>query len=235
VFAQRGFRLRQPEAGARSMDAPRQDQSKNKRQQQQDLHLLMGMPLQTIPAPAKDLMPVPEGHKSVPADRPILEALHHGALELNDPAALDADHMIVVRPVRLELVFGSAVHRADLRHNPAFLQELDGAEDGRPADGGVLFLEGHVDFIHLKVPIGRHEQAEDLLPLTGQLQTLPAQMLLEGLEDGRQPGLELLGPPGVSWEKDNLRSLHFLIETPNHSIEIESHYQVSRGPLSRKK
>ena len=50
-------------------------------------------------------MAVPKSKKTMPANRPVLKALHHGALKLDDPPTFNADHVVMVGPVGLELKF----------------------------------------------------------------------------------------------------------------------------------
>ena len=96
--------------------------------------------LEAVSAAAEDFMPMPEGNKSMSMNRSILKTLHHGALEFDDPVALDADHMVVVRPVRFKFEFRTAVCRSDLGHQGAFLEKFDGPEDRCPSNRRVLFL-----------------------------------------------------------------------------------------------
>ena len=65
-----------------------------------------------------------------------LETFEQGAGEFLDPATLETSQMHVV-DVRLRLVkmlLSTQVHEVELIDQPQFLQELDGAVDGRPVD-----------------------------------------------------------------------------------------------------
>ncbi len=154
-------------------------------------------------AAAEDLMPVPQRFKPVFPDRFVLEMFHAGALELGDSPALHADHVIVMRAVRLQLEFGSALTRSHFRHQAALLQQFDGPEDGGSPERRVFFLELVEDLLDIHVALGGEKALQDLFPLAGEVQSLPAQGFLKGAHDAGLPASVLLRLLRVFGEKDD--------------------------------
>ena len=70
----------------------------------------------------------------------VLERFELSRKELNDLAALGADHVVVMLMFVVMFVVRAAVAEADFAREPGFGQELERAIDGRLADGRVFSL-----------------------------------------------------------------------------------------------
>src|SRR5258708_17397811 len=85
----------------------------------------------TIP---KDLMPVPERFKMQCLAGLVLDALNLGPLDFPDAAAIDADEMVVMRALVLDLELRHAVWGRNALGEMAFLDHLQRSEHGHLAD-----------------------------------------------------------------------------------------------------
>jgi hypothetical protein len=159
----------------------------------------------------------------------FLDPLHLGPLHLADPSAIDADQMIVMRPLKLNLKLRLAARRGDPFGQPAFLEHLERPEYRHFADP--LAFEGQVDLIHRDMPLGMQEKIHNLSALLRKPQPLIAQIFLEDLMDPRRVAFAARGP---GWEKDKFlgRLRHGLIEIFFQEYELGAGEVKRRGRLS---
>ena len=111
----------------------------------------------------------------------VLDLLDARIIDLNDFAAGDADHMVVVTVRRRQLVTGDAVAEMDLRGEPGFAKQLERPVDRGLADARILLLHALVELFQRMVAGKAKEDLGDDAPLRRGVHPLAADELLEGV------------------------------------------------------
>src|SRR5579883_1586975 len=133
--------------------------------------------VRAVLAPAEDLVAVPFRREADLAAGLFLDLLELGPADLLDAAAGDADEVVVVRPLDVELEARRAVARHDVVEDLALLEHLQGAKDRRAAQA--MLAQGGVDLLLAEVRVGLQEVVEDAPALVGQPQAVARQILGE--------------------------------------------------------
>jgi len=97
----------------------------------------------------------------------LLDPLDIRPLHFADPAAFDADQMVVMRPLVFNLELGPAARGGDAFGQPAFLEHFQRAEHRHYADA--FSLERQIDLLHRDMLFGMEQEIHDLLALVVSL------------------------------------------------------------------
>ena len=116
----------------------------------------------------------------------VLELLDVGGKELDDAAALSADHVIVMLVIEMVLVVRLVVAKPHLAGEPCFSQEFQRPVDGRVAYGRVLAVDEPVQVLARKVLLGAKEHIEDQFPLGRPAEASLLDVFAEDLLFGRE-------------------------------------------------
>lgn len=130
---------------------------------------------------AEHFVPVPLRHEAGLAAGVVLDLLEGGPAHLLNAPADDADQVVVMRAVELDLEAGGPIAADDRRDEAALLEHLERAKDGGPAHA--VRAQGDVDLVLAQVMVGLEEMVEDQAPLAGQAQAVICEMLAEHAHD----------------------------------------------------
>ena len=100
----------------------------------------------------------------------VLECFQFGRKELDDSAALGADHVIVVLMFVVVFVVRAAVAKTNFAREARFGQELERAIDGGLADGRVLSLHQPVEVFDREMFFGTQKNIQNQVTLRRTLQ-----------------------------------------------------------------
>ncbi len=157
----------------------------------------------------------------------FLDALDLRPLDLADPAALDADQMVVVRTLVFNLKFGMPGGRGDPLRESALFEHLQGPKYRHLSDP--LMLERLIDIIHRDMTVGVKEEIDDHLALVRMAQPLIRQVLLKDFMDARDVTLP---PRGPGRKKDQFfggNRGHRLLKLPFNNNELGRGGQETPG------
>ena len=112
----------------------------------------------------------------------VLQRLDAGLEELDDPAALIADQVVMMVAGVEALVAVAGLADAELSDDPGLDEELECPVDRRPGDLFVLGSEPYKQFVRFDVFVLAEDLVEEGLPLGGELEASPFQVLAEDLE-----------------------------------------------------
>ena len=115
-------------------------------------------------------------------DDALLDLLDLFAAELEDGAAVDADHVVVVLDLERALVAPLAVGEVVSFDDAGILEEAEAAVDRGHADGLTLPHETLVELLGGEVAALVEGRADHLAALAGHLQAFRAEEFLEGRE-----------------------------------------------------
>ncbi len=161
-------------------------------------------------------MPVPDREEAQRLAGLFLDALDFGPLHFADTPAIDADQMVMMRPLKLNFEFGLSARRSHTLGQTAFFEHLERSEDGDFPDA--FAFESHVDLIHRDMLLGMQKKIHNLLALFGQPESLVSQIFLEDLMNPR--GIAF-APGGPGWKKDK-----FFGDGSHLLIEIDFQYSI---------
>ena len=126
-------------------------------------------------------MPVPLRHEAGLAAGVVLDLLEGGPAHLLNAAAGDADQVVVMRAVVLDLEARGPAAADDRGDEPALLEHLERAEHRGAAHP--VRAQGEVDLILAEVRVGLEEMIKDEAALPGQAQAVLRQVLGERAHD----------------------------------------------------
>lgn len=112
----------------------------------------------------------------------VLETLDLLAHELQDGAAFDANHMIVVSMAEFVLEAGEAVTELDRVCELGIHEHLEGAVDRGAPDTGMLSMDDAVEIVRRHVPAGVEEVLEDGLALFRMFEAVFREVVVEDVE-----------------------------------------------------
>jgi len=143
----------------------------------------------------------------------FLNPLHLGPLHFADPPALDADQMIVMRALKLDLKLCLPPRRGHALGQPALFEHFERAKDGHFADP--LALEGLIDVFHRDMLLANESVARHMKdhPFLYRVHETPESAKMEKLKKS----LELLG----------LRVPHHI--DPKHPSALQHIIKTSEG------
>lgn len=113
------------------------------------------------------------GHlETVPGGHSVLDCFQFSREELDDPATLRTDHVVVVLVFVIVFVVGDAIAKANFAREPCFRQELQRAIDSGLSDARVFLPDQAVKVFAGKVFFRAQKHIEDEFPLRRALQSL---------------------------------------------------------------
>src|SRR5262249_24258934 len=99
--------------------------------------------------------------------------------ELDGSAAVGADHVMVVTPVKLVLIARHTIRKRNGAGQPALRQQLQRAIDGGKADLRILFSHQAKKLVGGEMITGLQEGAQDGVALVGMLQADTLEMAVK--------------------------------------------------------
>lgn len=133
-------------------------------------------------APAENLMSMGLDRKAVIVGYLVLEALDLGTHELQNGAALDADHVVMVGVPELVLESSETVSKLDGVRELSVDENLECSIDRRPSDSGMLAMDDPVQVIDGHVAARIEEVFEDGLSLFRVLEAVFREIGLQHTE-----------------------------------------------------
>ena len=103
----------------------------------------------------------------------VLECFQFSRKELDDPAALGADHVIVMLMFVVVFVVRAAIAKANFARQTCFRQELQRAIDGGLTDAGIFLFDEPVKIFAGEVLLRAQEDVENQVALGGALEAFP--------------------------------------------------------------
>src|SRR6266508_1131279 len=136
-------------------------------------------PRPALPADAAHLVAVGEREESVAVADLVLQALDPRLEELDHPAALIADQVIVVLSGAKAFVSVADLADPNASHDSRVHQELERPIDRGPRDLLSFRSQAHEDLVRLEVLVTGEQLVENGLPLGRELQATPFQVFAE--------------------------------------------------------
>ena len=117
----------------------------------------------------------------------LLGQMHLAGLDLlvdklDNPAALEADHVVVVGLGQLVLIAEAPITNVHLANKTPFFQYLQGTIDGGPGNGNLIAAQGEQDVITLAVLLAGQDILQDSYALAGETEPFSLQGILEMLD-----------------------------------------------------
>jgi hypothetical protein len=110
--------------------------------------------------------------ETVPGSHSILDRLQFSRKELDDPATLRTDHVVVVLVFVIVFVVGDAIAKANFAREPRFRQKLQRTIDRGLADARVFLPDQAIKVFAGQVRFRAKEHVEDELTLRRPLESL---------------------------------------------------------------
>jgi len=144
--------------------------------------LALGLATGTLLTVAEHLMAVGLDDEAVRLSNLVLETLDLRTHELQDGAAFDANHMIVVSMAKFVLEAGEAVPELDRVRELGGHEHFEGAVDRGAPDTGMLSMDDAVEIVRCHMSAGVEEVPEDALALLGVFESVSREVVVEDVE-----------------------------------------------------
>ena len=144
--------------------------------------LPLGLATGTLLTAAEHLMAVGLDDEAVGVGNLVLETLDLRTHELQDRAAFDANHMIMVSMTKLVLEADQAVLELDRLRELGIHEHLEGTVDRGAPDTGMLSMDHAVEIVRGHVPAGVEEVPEDALALLRVFEAVSREVVVEDVE-----------------------------------------------------
>ncbi len=134
-----------------------------------------------MPADTVQFHPMALRHKSIVLKDLFLKFLDPGIHDLDEPAALGADQMIMMPVIRGMFITAQTILALELFTKARLTQKPQGPVDRGAAYAWMFPLDITVDLVHRQMFGARKNRPKDMHPLDAKLEPLAGDIVLKGL------------------------------------------------------